>query len=64
MILLQYKLKSTHNQRKSDLMWFGNVLTSTERKGEIFIENREENIRVTRRSLSLTTLNGDNMKFS
>jgi len=30
------------------------------RMGEIFIENREENIRVTRRSLSLTTLNDEN----
>jgi len=37
---------------------------STERRGEIFIENREENSRVIRRSLSLTTLNGGNLKFS
>jgi len=44
------------------------VPTSTGRRGEIFIEKRKENIRVTRRSLSLslslTTLNGENMKFS
>jgi len=33
-------------------MWFDNVATSMGRRGEIFIENREENIRVTRRSLS------------
>jgi len=33
------------------------------RKGEIFIQNREENIRVTRRSPH-TTFNGENRKFS
>ena len=41
--------QSPHNQETQDLSWFGNVPTSTGRRGEIFIE---ENTRVTMRSLS------------
>ena len=40
------------NQRTPDLTWFDNVPTSIGRRGEIFIEKREENTRVTRISLS------------
>jgi len=36
------KTKSPHNKITQDLTWFGNVPTSTERREEIFIENREE----------------------
>jgi len=39
------------------------VPTFIERRREIFIENRKENIRVTE-DLSLTTLNGENLNFS
>ena len=49
---MQLKTKSSHNQRTQGLTWFSNVPTSTGRRGEIFIENREENRIVTRRSLS------------
>jgi len=43
--------QSPLNQETQDLTWFDDVPTSTERRGEIFI-NREENTRFTRRSLS------------
>jgi len=54
--LEKIKTKSPYNQRTLDLTWFDNVPTSTRRRGEIFIENREENTRCTKRSLSHTQL--------
>jgi len=44
--------QSPHNQETQDLTYFDSVPISTEKRGEIFIENREENTRVIRRSLS------------
>ena len=43
LILNQHTTKKT-----PDLTWFGNVPASTGRRGEIFIQNREENTRVTK----------------
>jgi len=42
-------------------MWFGKSAYIHEEEGRNFIENREENMRVKRRSLSLslTTLNSE-----
>jgi len=48
----QKKLITTRNQETPDLTWFDNMPTFTEGRGEIFIEKREKNTRVTRISLS------------
>ena len=51
--------QSPYNQGTQGLTWFGNVPTSKERRGEIFIEEKHKSYN----EISLTTLNGGILEF-